>query len=539
MRIVALFLLALAPLAAQIAPPKRPKLIVGIVVDQFRYDYLVRFREHYNSGLARLLRDGAVFTNAHYEHFPTVTAIGHSTFLTGATPSVSGIVGNEWFDRETGKQVTSVTDPKEKMLGGGARAGAGADAAASPRRMLVSTVGDELKMASSGSKVVGISVKDRSAILPAGHMADGAYWFDSASGNFASSTYYFRKLPTWVSDFNASRFVDKFLNAEWTPVSGGAPFRKMAAKADKDYYTSLEATPYGNDVVEKFAEAAVLGERLGKRDATDVLAISFSSNDYIGHSVGPDSPQVRDVSIRTDRILGALFNFLDAQVGMRNVLVVLTADHGVSPMPEVNQERRMPGGRLPEPELTARIESALKAKFGDGKWVAGRTGASLYFDHNLIREKRLTPAAVADAAVDAARSIPHVYRAYSRYRLANGEAPGDFIDRRILNGFFYQRAPDMTVVAEPYYMFDAKGTTHGMPFGYDSHVPVVFMGPGVRPGRYHAKAAVNDIAPTLATMLEVETPSGSSGRVLEEMLAPMPAAAPPPRPGAKAGASAP
>ncbi len=531
MKYIAALLLALAPLSAQTAP-KRPKLVLAICVDQFRYDYLVRFRDQYNGGLARLLREGAVFTNAYYEHFPTVTAIGHSTFLTGATPSISGIVGNEWFDRETGKQVTSVTDAGETMLGGAARAGSGADAAASPRRMLVSTLGDELKMVSQASKVVGISVKDRSAILPAGHMADGAYWFDPGTGNFASSTYYFKELPSWVRDFNSSRLVDKFVGLEWTPLTGGGSvFRKMAAKADKDYFSSLESTPYGNEMLEKFAEAAVLGERLGKREATDVLAVSFSANDYVGHSLGPDSPEVRDVSIRTDRVLNDLFRFLDAQVGMRNVLVVMTADHGVSPMPEVNQARRMPGGRITD--LTAKIEEGLQARFGEGKWIAGRTGASLYLNYDLVREKRLTPAAAAEAAVEIARGLPHIFRSYSRYRLANGEVPGDPLDRRVLNGFYYKRAPDITVICEPYYMFDAKGTTHGMPFGYDAHVPVIFMGPGVRGGKYNGRVAVNDIAPTLATMLEVETPSGSIGRVLDEMLAPVP------RPAARAAASAP
>lgn len=537
MRIFLFLLLALAPLSAQTAP-KRPKLVLAICVDQFRYDYLIRFRDQYNSGLARLLREGAVFTNANYEHFPTVTAIGHSTFLTGATPSVSGIVGNEWYDRESGKSVTSVTDAKEKMLGGAARAGSGADAAASPRRMLVGTVGDELKMVSPSSKVVGVSVKDRSAILPAGHMANGAYWFDPNSGNFASSTYYFPKLPAWVEDFNASRFVDKFTGKEWMPITGGASFRKMAEKADKDYYSSLESTPYGNDIVEKFAEAAVLGEQLGKRGATDVLAISFSANDYVGHALGPDSPQVRDISIRTDRTLGDLFRFLETQVGMRNVLVVLTADHGVTPIPEVNQERHMAGGRAPEKDATAKIEAALNARFGDAKWVVGRLGSSLYFDHKIIREKRLSPAVVADVAVEAARNQPHVFRAYSRYRLANGETPGDQFDRRILNGFNFNRAADVIICLEPYYLAEAKGTSHGTPFGYDTHVPVIFMGPGVKTGKYNARIMVNDIAPTLATMLELETPAGSVGRALEEMMAPQ-LAAPANRPAAKAATSAP
>lgn len=516
MRIVALILLALGGLQAQQpAAPRRPKLIVALCIDQFRYDYLVRFRDQYNGGLSRLSREGAVMTNAYYEHFPTVTAIGHSTFMSGATPSVSGIVGNEWFDRQTGKQVTSVSDVSETMLGGASRSGSGA---ASPRRMLVSTVGDELKMAGRDTRVIGVSVKDRSAILPAGHMADGAYWFDSGSGNFVSSTFYFKELPSWVLDFNRSRFVEKFLNLEWTPFAGGgAPFKKMAAKADSAYYTSLESTPYGNDIVLKFAEAAVVGEGLGKRAGTDVLAVSLSSNDYVGHANGPDSPHVRDISIRTDRQLAGFFRFLETQVGMRNVLVVMTADHGVAPVPEVNQQRRMPGGRIPD--VVAQLEAALVAKYGGGKWIVGRSGVSPYLNHELIAQKNLTAPEVADFLAEAARNIPHVFRAYSRYRLVNGQAAGDLIDRRILNGFHYQRSADVLVVCEPYYLFEARGTSHGMPFGYDAHVPVIFMGPGVKAGQYHRRVMVNDIAPTLATMLDIETPSGSMGRVLDEIIA--------------------
>jgi predicted AlkP superfamily pyrophosphatase or phosphodiesterase len=498
--------------------PKRPSLILAITIDQFRYDYLARFRDQYRGGLARLLNQGAVFTNAYCNHFPTVTAIGHSTYLSGATPSVSGIIGNSWYDRQSGKSVTSVSDGTVKMLGGSGR-GAGADAA-SPRRMLVSTLGDELKMAGRNSKVIGISVKDRSAILPAGHMADGAYWFDPSSGNFVSSTYYFKGLPVWVNEFNKSRHADRFLGAEWKPLEGGAPYKKLRSTPDTAFYTSLEGSPHGNELVAAFAKAALLGEGLGKRNTTDLLAVSFSANDYIGHDLGPDAPQVRDVSIRTDQLLGEFFAFLETHAGMKNVLVVLTADHGVAPLPEVNQQRRMPGGRVLEKSISARVEERLKARYGDGQWIAGRTGASFYLNEKLIQEKRLNAAEVAEVAAAAARSVPNVFRSYTREQLARGAVPGDAIDRRVLNGFFYQRAADVTVIAEPYYLFEAKGASHGMPFGYDSHIPIIFMGERIRPGRYHAGVRPNDIAPTLATLLDVETPSGSVGRALHEIFAP-------------------
>jgi len=502
--------------------PRRPKLVIAITVDQFRYDYLTKFRDKYNGGLARLLNQGAVFTNAFYEHYPTVTAIGHSTYLTGATPSVSGIIANEWYDRATGKTVTSVEDDKAVMLGGEGRAGK----AASPRRLLVSTVGDELKMAGRGSKVIGISVKDRSAILPAGHMANGAYWFDPASGNFVSSTYYFSALPAWVNDFNHTRFADKFVSAVWTPVEGGSPFRTMAAKADKDYWTSLEKTPYANDIVHKFAEAALIGEQLGKRDTTDVLAVSFSANDFIGHDMGPEHPQVRDVSIRTDRVLADFFKFVDTQVGMRNVLVVFTADHGVAPSPEATKAERMPGGRIVVKQMTAAIEKRLSEKFGEGKWVASGD-YSVYLNQALIKEKNLSPDAVAEEAAAAYREYPHIFRVYTKKQMMHGAVAGDVFDKRVLNGFNQERGADVVIVQEPYWLMGGtKGSTHGTPYSYDAHVPVIFLGDWVKPGRYHRRIMVNDIAPTLATILDVETPGGAVGRALDEIIASPQAAVP-------------
>jgi predicted AlkP superfamily pyrophosphatase or phosphodiesterase len=497
-------LLALGPLGAQ--TPRKPKLILAITVDQFRYDYLTRFRADYTGGLHRLLTEGAVFTNARYEHFPTVTAVGHSTYLTGATPSVSGIVGNDWFDRELGRSVTSVFDPAVKNLGG---VGMGP---ASPRRLLVSTIGDELKMASGGrSRVIGVSLKDRGAILPAGHMADGAYWFCDESGSFISSTFYFPDLPGWVKEFNSSRPADKYLGATWAG-------KKFLSEAGRPFYASLAASPFGNEMIELFAERAIQSERLGQRDAIDVLAVSFSSNDYVGHRLGPDAPEVRDISIKTDLLLDKLLRFADAQAGAGNVLVVLTADHGVSPMPEVNASRRMPGGRMAPGLVLKTVQAALEKKYGPGQWISSPAEYSLYLNVNLINQKSLDRAEVNRAAAEAALGIPHVLRVYTREQMMQGVAQ-DQIARRVMNGFHPGRAADIHVLLEPYWIFAQDGATHGTTFSYDAHVPVIFMGPGIRKGRYHQAAAVNDIAPTLATLLDVETPSGSSGRVLAESFA--------------------
>jgi hypothetical protein len=497
-------------------PPKKPKLVVLIAIDQFRSDYLTRFRSSYKAGLARFLDDGAVFTNAHYEHFPTVTAVGHATMLSGALPSISGIVGNEWFDRESGKQVTSVSDESVELLGGepGMQA-------SSPHRLLVSTVGDELKMANPLSKAIGISSKDRSAILPAGRMADGAFWFDTRTGNFVSSTYYFKQLPEWVVKFNQSRVVEQWASKAWADASGTGdqkPFLTLPAATAAGYYNMLDRTPYHNDLLVLMAQAAIEGEQLGADDVTDVLSVSFSANDRIGHSLGPDSPQVRDVSIQSDRSLGKFLDYLDKKIGAGNYLAILTADHGVAPMPEVMQKRKMSGGRIPEGSVLNAVRTALAARYGPGDWVLGKSGPSPYLNYALIAEKKLNLDEVQQVAAAAVRDLPHIYRVYTRSDLRRGAGIGDMVDSRVRNGFHYQRSSDLFTVAEPYWLFESSGTSHGTPYNYDSHVPLVFYGAGIKAGRYNGRVAVNDIAPTLATMLNVEIPSGANGRVLTEML---------------------
>jgi hypothetical protein len=498
-------LLACASLAA--AAPKKPKLVLAIVLDQFRYDYLTRFRGDYTAGLDQLLTRGAVFTDAQYNHFPTVTAAGHSTFLSGATLSISGIIGNDWYDRDEGREVTSVSDPNTQLVGG--RGGPGS----SPNRLLVSTLGDELKIANGGkSKVIGVSLKDRSAILPAGHMANGAYWFDNASGNFVSSTFYFEQLPGWVKTFNENHPAARYAGATWLT-------HKLPADA-KQLNTALAASPFGNDLVAAFAERALEAEQLGQRDVTDLLAVSFSSNDYVGHEAGPDAPEVREVSIRTDHVLGELLAAADRAAGSGNVLVVLSADHGVAPIPEVNTARRMPGGRPPAGIVNRTAQEALTKKFGDGKWIVSSSEHSLYFNQELIAQKRLDPAEVDRAAAVALQQLPHVFRVYTREQLATGAVQPDAVSRSVINGFYARRSGDVEVLLEPYWIFTQSGATHGTTFGYDTHVPLIFMGSGIRPGRYYQPVVENDIAPTLAAILEVETPSGSVGRVLSEIFAP-------------------
>lgn len=501
MKKILLSVLAATTLLA--AAPKRPKLVVTIVIDQFRYDYLTRFRGEFHAGFDRLLTKGAVFTNANYVHFPTVTAVGHSTILSGATPSISGIIGNDWYDRDEHKHVTSVSDSRTTLLGG---TGEGS----SPERMLVSTVGDELKMSDAGkSRVIGISLKDRAAILPAGHSANAAYWFDVRSGNFVTSTYYMKDLPAWVKDFNATRSPDKYRGVTWLT-------HKLPDDTSR-LYGALETSPYANELLEMFAEHALTAEQLGTHDVPDVLTVSFSANDYVGHQYGTYSPEEHDVTVKTDQILDKLLQAIDRQVGLDNVVVVLTGDHGVAPSAAEDAANHMPGGRMPGDTVKKAVQAALAKKYGDGEWVIGSWDLSLYLNQDLIAQKNLDPAEVNRAAAAAAMNVAHIFRSYTREQLAAGAVSGDQISRRVENGFNVRRSPDVQFIPEPYWMISGAVTTHGTPYDYDSHVPVIFMGTGIKPGQYNESIIVNDIAPTLAAILAVETPSGSVGRVLSEM----------------------
>jgi len=497
----------------------RPRLLLLIAVDQMRYDYLTRFGPEFDGGLARLLAHGAVFSDAHLEHYPSVTAVGHSTMLSGAPPAASGIVGNDWYERAEGRNVTAVDDPKTLLVG----AGGDKRQAASPHRLQVTTLGDELKLAGRGSRVVGVSFKDRAAILMGGRMADAAYWWDDKSGAFVTSTWYRDGLPAWAEAFNARRTADAWAGREWREPKGasgdGAPLATLPAAAGPDLYRALWATAFGNELIAAFAEVALEGEALGGRGVTDVLAVSFSVNDTIGHAKGPFSREVRAVTLETDQAIGRLLATVDRLVGLSRTLVVLTSDHGVSPVPEELAALKLPAGRLSRDELVDAAQTALADTYGPGRWVEGRAGSSLYLDRWLIGERGLDPAAVERTAASGVEKLGSVWRTYTRSELLLGRVPPDPWSRRVLRSFHRERSGDIEVVLEPYWIPAGARATHGSPWSYDTHIPLVLMGAGLRPGRYDAAVALNDLAPTLATLLAVETPSGSSGRVLSEALA--------------------
>lgn len=499
----AVLLLCGSSLQAQLSPlaAERPTLVLAVMVDQLRYDYLTRHGADFDAGLARLLKEGAVFTNANYEAAPTVTAVGHSTFLTGATPSVSGIAGNSWYSRAEGMAIQSITDNNVTPLG--------TPNGASPHRLRVSTVGDELKQSGHGGKVYGVSLKDRSAILPAGRAADGAFWL--VNGQFVSSNWYFPELPVWASAFNAGNPADRFAGVEWMGTT-------LPAIPGAELYRAIDSTPFADQLVLDFALHVLDAEALGTRDGTDLLAVSFSAMDYLGHATGPDTPQMRDMVLSIDDKVGALLAAAERQAGRGKVLLVLSADHGVAPVPEEQMARKLPGGRYDGQAEAAAVQEALAAAFGPGEYILATSETGFYLNYGAATGP--SRSAIEDVAAEALRRLPHVARVYTRTALEQASVGADRIDQRVINGFHREESGDLVVVHDPNWLGGRGGTTHGSPYSYDTHVPLIFWGPRtlVKPGLYHTEAAIHDIAPTLATLLRVAVPNGAQGRVLHELL---------------------
>jgi predicted AlkP superfamily pyrophosphatase or phosphodiesterase len=547
-------------------PPvqKRPRLVLFIAVDQFRYDYLERFGDLFGpEGFRRLMRDGASWSQSNYDHMPTYTAPGHGTMMTGAYPAESGIIGNEWLDRATGKRITSVSDESVKLLGGNPN-----DPASSPSRLMASTVGDELRLATNDrAKVIGISVKDRSAILPAGRHANAAYWFNWLTGTMVSSTYYFKQLPVWVTNFNNAKLADKYFGAKWERLLPEDEYLKRAGPDDptwenvsnawtpdtntfphtitggltapgQKFYTALDYSPFTNDILVSFAQEAIVNEQLGQDDDTDVLTLSFSANDYVGHRFGPYSQEVMDVSLRTDRNIATLLDFVDARVGLANTLVALTADHGVSPIPEHAAAMGLGGGRVPFATVMGKIQAGISARYNpQGKtpdptldyllrfqegtgWREWFINNNIYFNYDALKRDGVDVEEFSQVVVRAALSVPGIARCFSRLQLLRGATSvTDPIERRALHGFYPSRSGDVVMVAEPYkYIAETITATHGSPYSYDTNVPTIIMGQGVNAGRYLEPATPADIAPTLSALLRITAPSNSTGRVLIEAL---------------------
>ncbi len=541
-----------------------PRLVLLIVVDQFRYDYLDRYADLFaTDGLKRLLNNGANWVDANYDHMPTYTAPGHATLMTGAYPAETGIVANEWPDRGTGKKVSSVSDENAKLFSGGAK-----EVASSPLRLMASTLGDEMRLASNDrAKVIGISLKDRSAILPAGRHANAAYWFSVQSGNMVSSNYYFNQLPGWVNDFNATHVATDSFGKSWERLLPEGEYLKRAgadappwedigkvpgdtntfphkitggaAVAGPDFYNAFAYSPFANDLLVSFAEKAIVNEQLGQDDITDVLSVGFSANDYVGHRYGPYSQEAMDVTLRVDRQIGTLLNFIDARIGLRNTVVVFTADHGMAPIPEHAAALGLSGGRVSSPQTLEKIRAAISARYNPahktpdptadyilkyedlGVMKDGLINANVYFNYAAFKRDSVNLDEIERVAATEIMTLPGIAHCFTREQLMRGAVSvTNPIERRALHGFYPQRSGDLVIVTDPFkYLVEYPITaTHGSPYNYDTHVPVIIMGGGVKAGRYFQSASPADIAPTLAAILRTQAPSNSVGRILLEAL---------------------
>lgn len=521
----------------------RPKLVVVIVVDQFRYDYLERFKDLFGpSGFRRLADCGALFTAANYDYIPTYTAPGHAAIFTGSIPAQNGIVGNTWFDRATGKVRAVVSDSSAHVVTSeGVTSHSGAP---SPRNLIGTTIGDQMRLATNfQSKVIAVSLKDRAAVLPGGKRPNGAFWFDIESGTFVSSDYYFKELPGWVKQFNTSHRPDRFFGAKWeralkedayaraqpknlsvqqSPLGSGFPYTLTGGvdKPGPKFYSALGLTPFASEYLADFAKAAIESESLGADQFPDLLSISFSSTDLVGHAYGPDSPEVEDTYIRLDRVLQDFLNFVDQRVGLANTFVVLTGDHGVSPVPEYLQSKGIEANRISDSAVEKVVNDALAARFGEEKWVQAFVNDQLYLDRSAIMKRQLKAGEVERAAGEAALEAPGIINYFTRTQILEGRMPDGPLSRRVAHGFNRQRSGDVWLITGPF-EFVSEGTsatTHGSPYNYDTHVPLVLFGPGVRPGRYNSDCSPSDIAPTLAVLLGIEPPNNRFGRVLDEGL---------------------
>src|ERR1700681_4704450 len=512
-----LLLLWSFPSAFASAYNARPKLVVVIVIDQFRGDYLERYRDQFGEGGFRVVLDrGAYFTDCNYDYANSRTAPGHATLFTGSYTSGHGIVANEWWDPAKKKRVTSVEDDKTKLVGTG-KTGAGA----SPHNLTNDTLGDELKLATGGkARVFAISLKDRAAVFPAGFSGDAAYWIDPKSGDWITSTYYRPDLPEWVRNFNGSHRAQKFWNREWKD-SDGNTLGSTAPRNGKDgtpagFYEVVGSTPFADDYQLQFAKELVLYEKLGSGPATDLLVISLSANDILGHQVGPDSPQMRSMALELDRQLAEFFGFLGHQIGMANVWMALSADHGIAPLPEFAKTLRLPAANLDTKALREQINSLLSKKY------AKKADYLLDLDYPLawLSEDAFAGKKESDAEADAGEAMKQAGLAgyFTKSQLARGETPATEIGRRYAHSYSPEGGWYVMGIPREFQVGSAKGTDHASPFSYDTHVPLAFYGLAFQPGTYRTHAEPVDLAVTLASLLGINAPAQATGRLLTEAL---------------------
>lgn len=522
--------------------PSKPKLVVGIVVDQMRIDYLTRFENHFgNEGFKRFYDQGFVAKNHHFDYVQTKTGPGHASISSGTPPAIHGIIANDWFDKTTGVKQYCVDDASYKSVGTLTDEGKKA-----PTQFLVSTFSDENRLATqSRGKSIGISIKDRSAILSIGHAANGAYWFScEEDGKFVSSTFYMNALPKWAADFNANRSIDNYLTTwdTYYPIdsyvetgSDNTPYERIfkgretptfpyhldELASENDGYDIIKETPFGNSLITDFALEAVQGEALGTDDDADVLMISYSSTDYVGHAFGVNSKEVQDTYVRLDLDLARLFAALDKQVGKGNYTAFLTSDHGVAHVPLYLMDNNIPAGYFMKKDFVKKLKKHAADYFGSDKIIRNVSNNEIHLNYAEIAAQRFDVNQIKSVITSFATSFDGIAVAYDTGELMKMNKSNTII-QRLQRGFHPKRSGDIVFVLEPGFMdngkYGTKGTTHGSAYIYDTHVPFMLFGEGVRKGHTYERTNITDIAPTICAILGVSNPTGTIGDPVKEAL---------------------
>ncbi|MFD2726745.1 alkaline phosphatase PafA [Hyunsoonleella rubra] len=519
-----------------LAQEERPKLVVGIVVDQMRYDYLTRFYDRYGErGFKRLMREGFNCKNNHFNYMPTYTGPGHASIFTGTTPKNHGIIANDFYDKELKKMVYCAKDDSVLAVGSTSE-----KERMSPHRMKTTTFADENRLFTQmRGKTIGISIKDRGAVFPAGHTATAAYWFRGKNeGKFISSTYYMKELPKWVKKFNRSGAVESYLK-EWNTLYDITTYTESGADSnefeggfsgkdeptfpydlkvlmDKNMgYDILKETAFGNSILADFAIEALKAENLGKDNDTDVLTVSFSSTDYVGHRFGVNSKEIQDTYLRLDKDLERFLKALDEEVGIGNYTVFLTSDHGAVHVPNYLKSEKIPAGYVRYADLRKQLKAFLQGKFQADDLIENMSNNQIFLNRDKIKTLGLNLIEVQEAIVNEIIGYTEVYKVYSATTISRSSFTVG-VEALLQNGYNQKRSGDVLIVPNPSHIYFRKtGTSHGSGFNYDTHVPLLFFGKGIKHGETLQKTVIPDIAPTISALLDIAFPNGATGQPLE------------------------
>jgi predicted AlkP superfamily pyrophosphatase or phosphodiesterase len=521
-------------------PLPRPKLVVGIVIDQMRWDYIYRYYNRYSSeGFKRMINEGFACENASINYTPTVTGIGHATIYTGSVPSIHGIAGNNFINQATGQNIYCTEDSTVSTVGS-ATIEAGK---MSPRNLFTTTISDELKLATNlRSKVIGVAIKDRGSILPAGHLANAAYWFDSNTGHFISSTFYMQQLPQWVKRFNDQKLPEKYLAKDWktlfnintynqsfpddNPYEGlysdhtSPTFPILTSRMFKSNFEILRSSPYGNTLTNEMAKAVIENEGLGQGDETDMIAISFSTPDYIGHKMGVNSIEIEDTYLRLDLEIASLFNFLDDKIGKGNYTTFLTSDHGAAHNSNLLMDLKIPAGLWPSSKILNELNKLLEAKFNVKGLIRSFNNYQVNLNTSLINKNKLDEESIKTVIIKFLKGTTGVLFVADLNNLNEAPIP-TVLKERLINGYNSERSGDIAIVLKPGWYTgspNATGTSHGSWYGYDAHIPLLWMGWGIKKGSTTRAINMTDIAPTIAALLNIQSPNGNVGEPILEIL---------------------